>query len=84
MSPEGRERRTKMGIYHFLSRVGIGAERMPRKSKNLKGGRTCSPRGAQATLAPKVTLNYMRILCDYKVSEVLVHEIFEKNGATLN
>ena len=37
MNPEGRERRAKMGFYHSISGVGVGAERMPpRKSKNLK------------------------------------------------
>ena len=48
MSPEGRERRTKMGFYHSLSGVGVGAERMPPEVKEFKRGGTCGPRGEAA------------------------------------
>ena len=37
MSPEGRERRTKMGFYHLFLEWESARSACPRKSKNLKG-----------------------------------------------
>ena len=36
MSPKGREQRTKIGIYHSLSGVGSGAERIPPEVKEFQ------------------------------------------------
>ena len=48
MSPEGRERRTKMGFYHLFLEWGSAWSACPPDVKEFKRGVTCGPRGEVA------------------------------------
>ena len=48
MSPEGRERRTKMGFYYLFLEWGSARSACTPEVKEFKRGGTCGPRGKAA------------------------------------